>query len=40
MLVNLGTLQRVAWGLGVERYRLGAPGDLLASLRTRAGQRS
>lgn len=34
VLVNLfGTVERVAWGLGVERQRLRALGELLASLR-------
>lgn len=34
VLVNLfGTVERVAWGLGIERQRLGALGELLASLR-------
>lgn len=34
VVVNLfGTIERVAWGLGVERGSLGAFGELLASLR-------
>jgi len=34
VLVNLfGTVERVAWGLGVERPRLGELGELLAALR-------
>jgi 4-hydroxy-3-polyprenylbenzoate decarboxylase len=34
VLVNLfGTLERVAWGLGVERHRIRELGELLAALR-------